>query len=74
MASIKERAPHQQRVIAEHRDLAYNVDKLKTFSAGDVFKALPSVEQGLLNSQLIYMKAYLLVLDQRISLFDKEHA
>ena len=74
MTPIKQRSPYQQRLLKEQENLAEKVTSLKGFIPTPDFTKLDPVDQGLLNSQLIYMKAYLLVLDQRIGRCDKELA
>lgn len=70
MSEIKERPPHQQRVIHERGDLAYKLERLVAFFTGDAFKALPGEEQGMLLDQRVHMERYLAILDRRVAVFD----
>ena len=63
------RAPHEQRVLDERRDLAEKLANLDAFRALPKFATLASVDQGLLVQQADYMRGYLNVLDNRIARF-----
>lgn len=62
-------APHQQRVVAEHRDLTEKITKLDEFIRGDVFTTLPNDEQSRLSRQLSFMRGYANTLSDRIAAF-----
>lgn len=70
MSEIKERPPHQQRVIHERGELAYKLERLGAFLTGDTFKALPGEQRGMLLDQRVHMERYLAILDCRIATFD----
>lgn len=63
--------PHQQRVVAEHAELADRLQKLGKFitDTPQVFLALPLEEQDLLHQQHAAMTAYHDILVQRIAGF-----
>lgn len=61
--------PHQQRVVDEASELIDKIEKLNTFTHGEVFKKLTAHEINLLEQQLLLMKQYHWILRQRIRLF-----
>ena len=61
--------PHQERVIAEERDLFEKVSKLRAFFNGPIFQTLPFDEQARLDKQFRYMTGYLQMLEDRIAAF-----
>lgn len=64
--------PHQQRVVAEHAELAARLGKLTAFMKhdfGDKFMSLPLEEQDLLQRQHAAMQAYSDILVERIAGF-----
>jgi hypothetical protein len=68
MASIALQ-PHQERVVTERAELAEKINKLEKFLDGAVFVSLESEERVRLAKQFAIMKAYLEILDQRITAF-----
>ena len=64
-------APHQQRVVVEHRELTEKVTKLAEFTQGDVYAQLPSDEKARLARQLSFMRGYADTLSERIAAFNK---
>jgi hypothetical protein len=61
--------PHQERVVAELRELDEKLVKLKAFFDGKIFPTLPEEEQDRLVRQHNYMNAYSNVLGERIAAF-----
>lgn len=64
--------PHQERVIAEKRDLDEKIAKLHAFcftNTNAVFFALPPVDRDLLEDQYTAMKEYSTILGRRIERF-----
>lgn len=62
--------PHQERVVAEKKDLDDKLDKLKTFiEVSPIFRTLPIAEQVRLNRQFDAMAEYSSILGQRIEAF-----
>lgn len=61
--------PHQERVVAEKKELDAKLDSLKSFIEGDIFKTLPVDEQRRLNRQFDVMVEYSGILGQRIDAF-----
>jgi len=66
--------PHQERVIVERDELKNRLDKLNAFLNGDVFKALPEIEQSDLLRQEAAMSKYFDALNSRISRFETSPA
>lgn len=63
-------APHQDRVIAEHAELAERLEKLDAFIGGVVFtKVLDEAEQQRLRAQAEHMREYARILAIRITAF-----
>jgi hypothetical protein len=62
-------APHQERVVAEERELSEKLDRLVAFIGGDVFRSLDDHDQELLQRQADAMRAYADILGQRIARF-----
>lgn len=62
-------APHEQRVIDEHRDLTVRMNKLGDFFSSQVFAGLPEVDRALLRAQHGCMLGYAGVLEARINRF-----
>jgi len=61
--------PHQERVVAEKKELDEKRTKLATFIGGDTYDALDQNEQGRLNRQLYVMDLYSGILGERIAAF-----
>lgn len=61
--------PHQERVVAEHNELAERMTKLSAFIESLAFQALPRDEQGLLVLQKTIMHSYWTVLAERRALW-----
>ena len=61
--------PHQERVIAELKELSDKHDKLCQFLVGTVFSTLSNAEQSRLRRQCAYMGLYRDVLTERIEAF-----
>jgi uncharacterized protein YdcH (DUF465 family) len=61
--------PHQQRVFDEKNELDQKIEKLKTFTGGEVLPTLPEAEQDHLTRQLACMQEYSSILGERISGF-----
>jgi hypothetical protein len=63
-------APHQERVVNEHAELADKVTKLYKFiTEGNTFPPLPAAERERLIRQYGLMKSYAAVLLERIAAF-----
>lgn len=65
--SPSETPPHIARMIEENDQLTERLDKLGAFLGGEVFKALPDIDQELLRAQLAAMFTYGTVLAARIA-------
>lgn len=67
----KEKAmqPHQERIVAEMKDLKEKLAKLETFIKGATFQTLPQAEKDRLNLQAMAMTIYSIILEQRIKSF-----
>lgn len=64
-------APHQERVVAEKRELDIKISALRAFSANvPVFAALKFWQQDLLERQLKIMVNYSAILGERIAAFE----
>jgi len=62
--------PHQQRVIDERDELQVRADALERFILGNpIYPTLPTEERRDLSEQLVHMRAYLGILNQRIKRF-----
>lgn len=61
--------PHQERVIAEKKELDERGDKLDQFILSDKFGTLPAAEQERMKRQLEIMAKYSEVLGERIAAF-----
>lgn len=61
--------PHQQRVVDEKIALSEKLDKLEAFEGGVIFCNLAPAEQARLSRQLLIMRLYEQVLNERISAF-----
>lgn len=61
--------PHQQRVVAEYKQLDDRIEKLRAFLKTPMFAGLSETEQNMLKVQGDAMTSYLLVLDARIEHF-----
>lgn len=55
------------RLFDEHDQLRLKVDKLSEFILSEKFDKLPEVDRDDLRSQLRHMKAYLKILNRRVS-------
>ena len=62
-------APHEQRVIDEHRDLTEKLNKLRAFFDTPIFRGLSEAEQMRLRAQAGFMDGYQGMLRERISAF-----
>lgn len=62
--------PFQQRVFDEQTELKDKINKLESFFITPVFEGLSIQERQRLKRQLIYMKLYHDVLEERIEEFD----
>lgn len=67
-------APHEQRVIDEHRDLTEKLNKLRAFFDTPVFNGLSEAEQMRLRAQAGFMEGYQDMLEERIDAFMRAHA
>lgn len=61
--------PHEERVVAEQKELNDKINKLNGFIGGNAFNALPEEDRALLEEQSRYMSAYSGVLHERIKRF-----
>lgn len=61
--------PHQERVIAEKKELDERGDKLDQFILSEKFGTLPAAEQERMKRQLEIMGKYSEVLGERIAAF-----
>lgn len=61
--------PHQERVIAEKKELDERGDKLDQFILSEKFGTLPAAEQDRMKRQLEIMGKYSEVLGERIAAF-----
>jgi hypothetical protein len=66
MSSEAKVLPHQQRVIDEYRELDERTEKLGDFFDNDLYAKLDRAEQDRLESQWFVMKAYRVILIQRL--------
>lgn len=62
---------HQQRVVAEKKELDERLTKLNAFVGGDAFCNLSMDEEWLLREQRAEMEAYSRILERRIAMFPK---
>jgi hypothetical protein len=62
--------PHEFRVFQELQELRTKIKALEAFFPSDIFKSLSSTEQQLLEFQIIYMRDYARILEQRIKYID----
>jgi hypothetical protein len=62
--------PHQQRVVAEQKDLADKIAKLTTFTNGAMWGQITLAERQRLRRQLTAMEQYDAVLLERIGAFE----
>jgi hypothetical protein len=65
----EELQPHQQRVLAEKRELDERVEKLTSFVNSENISKASFKEQGLLREQLAVMCALQEILQERINLW-----
>jgi len=62
--------PHQQRVVEEAESLNEKLEKLGEFIATNpIFGKLSLMEQARMKTQMFHMRAYLVVLHDRIAAF-----
>lgn len=62
--------PHQQRVVDEKKELDDKISKLDSFIGTETFNlSVDRREQGRLKVQLGIMRAYSLILEERIAAF-----
>jgi len=61
--------PHQERVVAEKKELDEKRDKLGKFIDGDTFSTLPVPEKDRLIRQAVAMTDYSVILGERIEAF-----
>ena len=59
---------HVQRMLDEMNQLDNRVGKLSVFISGEVFDALPQLEQYMLTAQLAAMQSYQAILSVRLKL------
>lgn len=64
--------PHQERVVAEERELDERLNRLSAFIHGHTFKTLDNEEQLLLQMQDDCMRTYIHILRKRIARFSGE--
>jgi hypothetical protein len=62
--------PHQERVVAEMKELDEKIVKLDTFRHSPLYETLPDAERDRLTRQYAHMKDYSNVLAERIVAFD----
>lgn len=67
------RPAHQQRVVTERAELADKIGKLAAFLVTPTYQRLDDEEQARLSQQLDAMRAYCMVLNQRIDAFPLPH-
>lgn len=67
-------APHEQRVIDEHRDLTEKLNKLRAFFDTPTFRGCSEAERTRLRVQASFMGGYQDILQERISAFMAAHA
>ena len=60
---------YKERVIAEKKELDAKLQRLSVFLDGDSLKTLPQAEQERMQRQLVIMKDYSMVLEERIAAF-----
>ena len=65
-------APHQQRVVDEHRELWVRLNKLNVFFNSPVFDDLDEAEKTRLIAQQEFMNGYERMLRERINCFVKQ--
>lgn len=65
----KEFAPHELRVIEEHRELTEKISKLAEFFIKEIYTNLPENDKDLLSAQYNIMVAYSNILEMRIKKF-----
>lgn len=61
--------PHQERVVAEKKDLDDKRIKLGAFIDGKIYPVLPEAERNRLTQQAIAMTTYSTILGERIAAF-----
>jgi crAss001_48 related protein len=61
--------PHQERVVAEKKELDDKREKLGAFIEGAVFDSLPQPERDRLMRQAVVMTTYSDILGERIAAF-----
>lgn len=61
--------PHQERVVAEKKDLDEKIAKLSAFFDTETFAKLPDVDKGDLERQMAFMQGYSDTLGLRINRF-----
>jgi hypothetical protein len=61
--------PHQERVVAEKKELDEKREKLGAFIEGKIFQTLPPEERNRLEQQAIAMTTYSTILGERIAAF-----
>ena len=67
-----EMKPHEERVVAEQKELAEKLIKLREFiTSSQIFKSLAIDEQARLKTQEFHMSMYWRVLGDRIAEFPK---
>jgi len=65
----KQMLPHQERVVAEEKELSEKFDKLGVFIGSEEFAALDNIERDLLSQQHDTMREYRSILRSRIERF-----
>jgi hypothetical protein len=59
-------APHQQRVIDEHRELTVKLNRLRGTFSTPMFAGLDAAEQARMRAQAVLMRGYQDILEERI--------
>jgi hypothetical protein len=59
-------APHQQRVVDEHRELTLKLNTLRGFFSSPTFAGLDQAEQARMRAQAVFMRGYQDMLEDRI--------
>jgi len=59
-------APHQQRVVDEHRELTLKLNKLHGVFSTPTFAALDNAEQARMRAQSVFMRGYQDMLEERV--------
>ena len=65
---VKAPETFKDRLVKEENELGLKLEKLEVFLLGEKIKELPNIQQFLLKSQAAVMRAYDLILTERIKL------